>query len=60
MSDNGPPFSSTEFARYTTILGINHQFNTPYWPQANGEIERFNKCLGKVIQTAVSEGKLWK
>jgi len=60
MSDNGPPFSSAEFARYATTLGFTHQFSTPYWPQANGEVERFNQCLGKAIQIAVSEGKVWK
>ena len=60
MSDNGPPFSSAEFARYATTLGFTHHFSTPYWPQANGEVERFNRCLGKAIQIAVSEGKVWK
>ena len=60
MSNNGPPFSSAEFARYATTLGFTHQFSTPYWPQANGEVERFNWCLGKASQIAVSEGKVWK
>ena len=60
MSDNRPTFSSAEFARYATTLGFTNQFSTPYWPQANGEVERFNQCLGKAIQIAVSEGKVWK
>ena len=60
MSDNGPPFSSAEFARYASTLGFTHQFSTPYWPQANGEVERFIQCLGKAFQIAVSEGKVWK
>ena len=41
MSDNGPPFSSAEFARYATTLGFTHQFSTPYLQQANGEVGRF-------------------
>ena len=41
ISDNGPPFSSAEFARYATTLGITHQFSTPYLQQANGEVGRF-------------------
>ena len=59
-SDNGPPFSSDEFRRYCQALGIKHEFSTPYWPQANGEVERFNQPLEKVLQTAVVEGKVWR
>ncbi|XP_065068200.1 uncharacterized protein K02A2.6-like [Rhopilema esculentum] len=29
-TDNGPPFSSEEFARYVNVLGINHKPVTPY------------------------------
>ena len=59
-TDNGPPFSSEEFARYVNILGINHKPVTPYWPQANGEVERFNQPLIKATQSAVAEGKVWQ
>ena len=38
-SDNGPPFSSADFARYATTLGFTHQFSTLYWPLANDEVE---------------------
>ena len=44
--DNGLPFLSAEFARYATTLGFTDQFSTPYWPQANDEVERSNQCLG--------------
>ena len=60
MSDNGPPFLSAAFARYAITLGFKHQFGTPYWPQANGEVKKFNQCLGNAIQIAASEGKVWK
>ena len=59
-ADNGPPFSSDEFSNYCTALGINHDPVTPYWPQANGEVERFNQPLEKAIQTAVQEGRVWR
>ena len=59
-SDNGPPFSSDEFSNYCTALGINHDPVTPYWPQANGEVERFNQPLDKAIQTAVLVGRVWR
>eukprot|EP00795_Rhopilema_esculentum_P005121 gene5121-biopygen179 len=60
QTDNGPPFNGDEFKRYLHILGIKHDRSTPKWPQANGEVERFNQPLGKVIQAAIVEGKPWK
>jgi transposase InsO family protein len=41
-SDNGPPFTSIEFSNMCKFFGIKHQLITPYWPRANGEVERFN------------------
>ncbi len=59
-SDNGPPFSSQDLANFTTHLGIHHRKITPYWPQANGEVERFMRTLKKAISTATVEGKSWQ
>ena len=41
-------------------LGIEHDPVTPYWPQANGEVERFNQPLEKTLQAAEVEGKIWR
>ncbi len=51
-------FPGDKFSRHCTALGIKHDKVTPYWPQANGEVERFNKPLEKAIQTAVLEGRV--
>ena len=59
-TDNGPPFNSDDFSRYLKALGIKHDPTTPVWPQANGEVERFNQPLGKVIQAALIEGRPWR
>ena len=59
-TDNGPPFCSDEFKKYCNTLGIKHERTTPYWPQANGEVERFNQPLEKAIQTAHLEGRIWR
>ncbi len=32
----------------------------PYWPQRNGEVERFNATMMKVIRIAEVERKPWK
>ena len=60
ISDNGPPFNSTEFARYMDTLGIKFDPTTPKWPQENAEVERFMQPLGKAIQTAHAENKVWQ
>ena len=40
VSDNGPPFSSKEFARFLSGLGIKHTTSSPGYPRSNGFIER--------------------
>ena len=39
VSDNGPPFSSKEFARFLSGLGIKHTTSSPGYPRSNGFIE---------------------
>ena len=48
-TDNGPQFISKEFSHYLDINNIKHHKVTPYWPSANGEVERFNRVLKKAI-----------
>ena len=50
-SDNGPPFSGSEFAQFARYLGFKHRKVSPLWPEANGEVERFMKTFGNVLRT---------
>lgn len=59
-TDNGPPFNSSDFAKFAMFLGFKHRKITPRWPRANGEVERFMKTLKKTYRTAIAEGKSWK
>ena len=59
-SDNGPPFSGDEFARYLKLLGVKFTPSTPKWPQGNAEVERFMQPLSKALITAIVEGKKWQ
>ena len=59
-SDNGPPFASKEFDAFLEYLGIEHKKGIPYWPQSNGEVERCNRTILKVIRIANLEGTDWK
>ena len=60
ISDDGPPFKSKEIKDYFSKHAIIHHRITPYWPQANGEIERFMKLMMKVIQSAYLEQNDWE
>ena len=59
-TDNGPPFSGIEFKEFCEFFGIKHRKSTPLWPQANGQVENFNKDLKKVIKTAINNNTDWK
>ncbi|XP_048584683.1 uncharacterized protein K02A2.6-like [Nematostella vectensis] len=59
-SDNGPPFASKEFENFLEFLGIEHKKGIPYWPQSNGEVERCNRTILKVIRIANLQGNDWK
>ena len=59
-SDNGPQFVSAEFEKFLEECGIAHRKSTPWWPQANGEVERQNRSLVKMLKIARIEGKPWK
>jgi len=55
-SDNGPQFISKEFAKFCSEWSIHHRKITPYYPQANAEIERFFRTILKIIKASVAEG----
>ena len=59
VSDNGPQFLSEEFETFLTDNGTAHRKVTPYWQQANSEVERFNRTIEKAIRGAHVEGKDW-
>ena len=59
-SDNAAQFVSEEFEEFLSKNGIEHRKSPPLWPQANGEVERQNRTLLKVLKIAQVEGKRWK
>lgn len=50
--DNGRQFVATEFEDFCKVKGIYLNYTTPYWPQANGEVERQNRSLLKRLKIA--------
>lgn len=59
-SDNGPQFVSEALQDFCNEYGIKLRKTTPYWPQANGEVERANRALKKRLQISQTSKSDWK
>ena len=57
VSDNGPQFTSTEFAQFMEGNRIKHILSAPYHPSSNGLAERFVQTLKRTLKASVKEGK---
>ena len=60
VTDNGPNLISIDMKEFCQLYGIKHHKATPYWPQANSEIERFYSVLSKFVKTTTAEGRNWE
>ena len=45
ISDNGPQFIAKDFREFIRISGMTHVRTSPYYPQSNGKMERWNGSL---------------
>lgn len=60
-TDNGPQFVSEALHTFCQEYGSELRKTTPYWPQANGEVERANRALKKRLQISQeTAGSDWK
>jgi hypothetical protein len=57
VSDNGKSFVSKLIQQVCKNFSIIHKTTTPYNPQSNGLIERFNRTLGQILQKRTKEEK---
>lgn len=45
ISDNGPQFVAKDFKEFIRLCGMTHVRTSPYYPQSNGKIERYQKTV---------------
>jgi hypothetical protein len=57
LSDNGPNFRSNLFQAVCRRLGIQKVYTTPYHPQTNGQVERFNRTVVQYLSMYVSSSQ---
>ena len=56
-SDQGANLNSQVIVALCKLLGINKTRTTAYRPQANGQVERFNRTLEAILSKVVSENQ---
>ena len=62
ISDNGPQFISKDFKEFVRISGMTHVKTSPYYPQSNGKIERWNgtikqECIRPKTPTSMEDAR---
>ena len=56
-SDQGRQFESNLFQEVCTKLGINKTRTTPYRPQSDGMVERFNRTIQQMLKHFVNDNR---
>jgi len=58
VTDHGSDFRNHMMVDLTAKLGLSHNSSTPYYPQANREVEVVNKVLKRMLQIMIGVHKL--
>lgn len=58
--DNARQFVSAELKKWCALRGIHLNHTIPYWPQANGQVERMNSTILKRLKIGHARTGNWK
>lgn len=58
--DNARQFVSAELKKWCALRGIHLNHTIPYWPQANGQVERMNSTILKRLKIGHTRTGNWK
>ena len=56
FSDNGTPYASKEFERFSKQYGFEHKTSSPRYPRSNGHVERSIQTVKQVLTKAKESG----
>ena len=56
VSDNGPQFTSQEFATFPRSNGVTHICTAPYYPSSNGAVERLVQTFKQAMKAGERDG----
>ena len=59
LSDRGTHFNNRIVAALMNRFQIKHHFSTPYHPQTNGLVERYNRTLCETLAKLVEQSNEW-
>lgn len=59
VSDGGKEFANTILDELCKLMNVNNHIVTPYHPQSNGQVERFNRDMKKYLRTMLDETTNW-
>ncbi|XP_041349159.1 uncharacterized protein K02A2.6-like [Gigantopelta aegis] len=60
VSDNGPQFTSEEFATFMKANGVKHVTSAPYHPSTHGLVERFVQSFKMAMRSRNKNGSVQK
>ena len=57
VTDHGSHFQNQMMIELTSNLGLWQEHSSPYYPQANGQVEAVNKTLKTILQQTINLAK---
>lgn len=57
VTDHGTHFCNAMMAKLTSMLHLDHEHSSPYYPQANKQVESINRVLKPILQRMVGKHK---